>query len=310
MLKTFIKSLLGKLPYIRTLDREIKSVNSEILKYKTDHEPGHFYSPIVSTVKVKEREKEIFFRGGKTISGIDLNEDGQLKLLNLLQENYKTVPFQFDKSEDLRYYFDNTYYCYSDAIFLHLMIRFHKPKNIIEVGSGFSSAVMLDTNELFADNQIKITFIEPYPDRLHSLLKQSDLDRIKILEKGVEEIDLSLFDKLESNDILFIDSTHVSKTGSDVNKIIFEILPRLKKDVLVHFHDIFYPFEYPKEWVLDWNGFGWNESYLLKAFLMYNKEFEIVMFNTYLENFHKEWFEKNMPNCLKNEGGSLWIKKI
>jgi hypothetical protein len=118
-----------------------------------------------------------------------------------------------------------------------------------------------------------------------------------------------LFDQLNENDILFIDSTHVSKTNSDVNKILFEILPRLKRGVLIHFHDIFYPFEYPKEWVLQWNGFGWNEDYILKAFLMYNNQFKIVMFNTFLEHFHKEWFKENMPLCLENEGGSIWLQK-
>ena len=310
MLKTLIKSLLGKLPYIRTLKREIKSVNSEILKYKTDHEPGHFYSPIVSTIKVKERENEIFFRGSKTIPGIDLNEEGQLALLYQLQENYKNVPFHFSKSEELRYYFDNTYYCYSDAIFLHLMIRFHKPKNIIEVGSGFSSAVMLDTNELFFNNSIELTFIEPYPERLQSLLKKGDEKLLTLVQHNLQDVDISSFSRLEAGDILFVDSTHVTKTGSDVNRILFEILPILPKGVIIHFHDIFYPFEYPKQWVLGWSGFGWNEIYILRAFLTNNQEYKIILFNTYLEQLYEKWFQTNMPLCLKDKGGSLWLEKV
>ena len=115
-----------------------------------------------------------------------------------------------------------------------------------------------------------------------------------------------LFDELAENDILFIDSTHVSKTGSDVNYILFEILPRLKPGVFIHFHDVFYPFEYPREWVF--GGFNWNENYLLHAFLMYNETFEIKIFADYLHVHHKEIF-KEMPLCYKNTGGNLWLQK-
>jgi hypothetical protein len=121
-------------------------------------------------------------------------------------------------------------------------------------------------------------------------------------------VDASIFKALGQNDILFVDSTHVSKTGSDVNRILFEILPSLNRGVIIHFHDIFYPFEYPKEWVLDWAGFGWNEIYILRAFLTNNPNYTILLFNTFLEHFHKEWFLQHMPLCLRNTGGSLWIK--
>lgn len=116
------------------------------------------------------------------------------------------------------------------------------------------------------------------------------------------------FDILKENDILFVDSTHVSKVGSDVNYLLFEILPRLNKGVYIHFHDIFYPFEYPKEWIYD--GKAWNEDYILRAFLQYNDSFKIFFFNTFLESFFREKFTLEMPLCLKNTGGSLWIKKI
>src|SRR5205814_62343 len=117
---------------------------------------------------------------------------------------------------------------------------------------------------------------------------------------------LETFEKLNSGDILFVDSTHVVKTGNDVNYILFEIIPRLKSGVLIHFHDIFYPFEYPKDWVF--MGRNWNEDYFLKAFLMYNNEFEIILFSDYLHKHHKEIF-KEMPLCYKNSGGNLWIRK-
>ena len=175
------------------------------------------------------------------------------------------------------------------------------------MGCGNSSCVILDTNELFFSNSIKFIFIDPYPQLLKSLLKAGDGEKIDIIPNRLQDVPLVVFKELKENDILFIDSTHVSKTGSDVNYLFFEILPSLKKGVLIHFHDISYPFEYPEEWIKE--GRSWNENYMMRCFLAYNKSFEIVLFNTYLQTFHREWFEKNMPLCLKNPGGSLWIRK-
>lgn len=301
-MKEKIRRFLVKLPYLRSLRRKFKI-------FKSQNPSCYYYSPIVFIKDIIGREKEIFTIKSKEINGVELNENFQLQLLTELSCIYSSVPFKDHKIDDLRYSYNNTYYCYSDAIFLNLIIRYFKPKTIIEIGSGFSSAVILDTNELFFNNNINLTFIDPYPERLFSILKDADKDKHKIIIKELQSIDIEIFDNLEENDILFVDSTHVSKTGSDVNKIIFEILPRLKKNVLVHFHDIFYPFEYPKDWVVNRNSFGWNEDYILKAFLMYNTQFRITLFNTFLEFYHKDWFLRYMPDCLKNEGGSIWVQK-
>ncbi len=91
-----------------------------------------------------------------------------------------------------------------------------------------------------------------------------------------------------------------------MNYILFEILPRLKSGVLIHFHDIFYPFEYPRDWVF--MGRNWNENYFLKAFLMYNNQFEIKLFSHYLHQHHSTVF-KEMPLVYRNGGGNLWIEK-
>ncbi|RDU64023.1 hypothetical protein CQA44_05000 [Helicobacter sp. MIT 14-3879] len=107
--------------------------------------------------------------------------------------------------------------------------------------------------------------------------------------------------------MLFVDSTHISKINSDVNKIFFEILPRLKSGVYVHFHDIFYPFTYPKEWLRDKNS--WNETYLLRAFLTFNNHFEIVFFNTALYHLYPQEFIKALPLSQKNTGGSIWLRR-
>jgi hypothetical protein len=112
---------------------------------------------------------------------------------------------------------------------------------------------------------------------------------------------------LEANDILFIDSSHVSKAGSDVNHLFFTVLPRLKPGVLVHVHDVFYPFEYPLGWLRQ--GRAWNELYLLRAFLQYNTAFEMLFFNSFLWKHHKEQLAAKLPRMATNPGGSIWLRK-
>lgn len=290
------------------LTRRIKQLKNYRIA-KLDFPPGHYYSPIVNKKEIKER-KDAVFAIPKEIPGIDLNEAGQMETLKQMKAFYDENPFPENKTKNSRYYFRNKYYSYSDAMFLYNIMRLYQPRNIIEVGSGFSSAVMLETNDLFFNGGINLTFVEPHPARLYSLLRDKDRENTVIHVKKIQDIDLNIFMQLKENDILFIDSTHVSRPGSDVNRAILDILPRLNKGVLIHFHDIFYPFEYPREWVLGWDGFGWNETYLLKSFLMHNKDFRIEMFNTYMEHFHEDWFRENMPKCLLDKGGSIWIRKV
>jgi hypothetical protein len=167
---------------------------------------------------------------------------------------------------------------------------------------------MLDTNDGFCGGQVNVTFVEPHPDRLFSLLREDERHRYTTITRPVQDVDLDLFTALSANDILFVDSSHVSKVGSDVNHLMFHILPALANDVVVHFHDVFYPFEYPKEWVYE--GRAWNEDYLLRAFLQYNATFQILLFNSYLAQFHRCLLATCMPLALKNTGGSLWLRKV
>jgi len=298
LIKNKIKSVLNRLPYIKTLHE---------LNANSKFPAGHYYSTVVSLDEIKKRQKEIWKPVvDKKIPGIDLRVNAQLELLKTLSVYYLEMPFKAEKQEGFRYNFFNRYYEYTDGIILYSLIRHFRPSQIIEIGSGYSSALMLDTSELFFDSSINLTFIEPYSNvRLKNLLKETD-SQTNIIESDVQLLDTSLFEKLESGDILFVDSSHAVKTGSDVNYILFEILPKLKKGVLIHFHDIHYPFEYPKEWVL--NGFGWNETYFLKAFLMNNSSFEILLFSDYLLKFYKKNFSK-MPLCDEGSGSSLWLIK-
>jgi len=297
------------------LRAEIDQLRAERDQLKTERDqlktwvpPGHFHSPIPSIDEVKHKEERIFNSIPKEIPGVNLYEEEQNALFNKFKEYYNEQPFETHKQKNLRFFFENPSYSYSDAIFLYCMIRHAQPQKIIEVGSGHSSCVILDTNELFFDNTISCTFIDPYPQLLLSLIKDCDKSKSEIIEKKLQDVDMDKFSDLSAGDILFIDSTHVAKVNSDVNYAFFKILPNLKSGVYIHFHDVFYPFEYPKEWIYE--GRAWNEVYLLRAFIQYNNAYKIQFFNTFLEHFHKDIFMSGMPICMKNTGGSIWIKKI
>src|SRR5262245_40597097 len=129
--------------------------------------PGHFYSPIPSQADIDAVARRT---GADELRGIDLREPAQLALLDELALFYRDLPFAPTAAPGLRYRFENPSYSYADGIFLYSMLRHLKPRRVIEVGSGFTSALLLDTNERFLDNRVECTFIEPYPQLLLSLL--------------------------------------------------------------------------------------------------------------------------------------------
>lgn len=234
----------------------------------------------------------------------------QIAILKKMIELYESIPKWDDISvpngtSNLRHRYGNSSLSPGDAIGLHCMLRILQPKRMIEVGSGYTSAVTLDTNEYYLDNKIQLKFIEPYPELLQSLLKEED--EIELFTKGLQDIPLDTFEQLEDGDILFIDSTHVSKIGSDVNYLFFQILPRLNKGVYIHLHDIFYPFEYPKHWI--YSGMIWNELYLLRAFLQNNNDYEIIFFQNMMEKKHMNIFMEKWPLDSPVHGGSIWLRK-
>jgi predicted O-methyltransferase YrrM len=307
-----LRKLARRLPFLRELHTYILALESErdelrahLAHWKTWMSPGHFYSPIPNVAEVQAREAELFGPPPPAVPGIELNVERQLALFAELARFYPEQPFPHDRSPESRYWFRNGAFSYGDALFLYSMLRQVRPKRIIEIGSGFSSAVMLETRERFLDAATELTFIDPDVSTVQSLLRVGD--RAEVIAAPVQAIPLERFDVLQANDILFVDSTHISKTGSDVNRIVFDILPRLASGVYVHFHDIFYPFEYPKEWVYE--GRAWNEDYLVRAFLLFNSAFEVVLFNNYLGKMHADRLRAQMPLVLENPGGGLWLRR-
>ena len=269
--------------------------------------PGHYYSPIPDWAQVRADAARIFAEPRRSLPGLDMREEDQLALIETLSQYYATMPFKDEKTEGLRFHFANDSFTDCDAIFLHCMIRHLRPRRIVEIGSGYSSCVTLDTNELFCDGSIALTFIEPYPELLHKLLRPGDARRVTILPQRLQDVDASVFAGLAAGDILFVDSTHVSRIDSDVNRIVFEILPALAPGVHVHFHDMFWPFEYPRAWVEA--GRAWNELYLLRAFLEFNQRFRVRLMSSFLAHFHDVFVRRKMPLCMRNSGGNLWLER-
>ncbi len=217
------------------------------------------------------------------------------------------MPFGDEKTEGLHYFFRNPAYSYGDATVLCAMLLHLRPRRLIEIGSGYSSCVTLDVNERFFDGSMQCTFIDPHPELLRSLITEADAKAATIIPRRLQDVDSEIFDDLEANDVLFVDSTHVSKIDSDVNHLFFRILPRLRPGVVVHLHDIFYPFEYPRNWIYE--GRAWSELYVLRAFLQYNDAFEILYFNNYMYMMHREALAEALPTCLKNPGGGFWMRR-
>lgn len=277
--------------------------------------PGHFYSPIPDLAQIKANAGEVFDRSARSYSDININEAGQLQLLGKFANRFSEIPFSDKKNQAHRYYFDNPYFSYGDGIILYSILRHFKPRQVVEVGSGFSSAAMMDVNDLFFKKQIRLAFIEPFPERLHGLLSEADRSRYTIETMPVQQVPLGAFTSLEANDILFIDSSHVGKTNSDVLHLLFRVLPLLRQGVIVHFHDILWPFEYPQKWIEE--GRAWNEAYLLRAFLQYNSAFEVSFFNSFMACHHAGILARSVPDMLKVPSAketignsSLWLRKI
>jgi hypothetical protein len=264
--------------------------------------PGHFYSPVPNIKDIKQRERNVFRRPDR-LEGLDLNEDGQLELFKTLAPLANDVSFRARPHPEARYFSENPSYGPGDAMILQAFLRLLRPSRYLEVGSGWSTALVLDTNERFLGGQLRITCIEPHPNDLRTLFRPGD--DVELIESPVQDVDLDRFKQLEPDDVLFIDCSHVVKTGSDCHHLITRVLPVVPAGVYIHIHDIFWPFEYPKDWVYD--GRGWSEAYLVHAFLSFNPAFEIVLFNDWLMHTHHDLLEREVPGMAPGAGAALWL---
>lgn len=264
----------------------------------------HYYEPLFNP-----RHLRYSLREDRILSGIDFNIKEQLEIISKFRYDKELSEFPLHKTNALEFYYYNGSFGPCDAQYLYNIIRLYKPKQIIEIGSGYSTLMAInavrrnkkDDQNYFCDH----VCIEPYEaDWLEKI-------GLKIIRERVENINKDFFLDLEANDILFVDSSHIIRPQGDVLFEYLEILPILKRGVLVHMHDIFTPKDYLDEWILE-DIKLWNEQYLLEAFLTFNREYKIIASLNYLKhNYFSEISRacpilKNMPD---EEPCSFWITR-
>jgi hypothetical protein len=257
--------------------------------------PGHPYSPIPSRddiVRTQDTDRPTV----QAIPGIDLRIDQQWELLHTLLPLYSDVAQLLVSSP--RFTLDNTWFTGADAVFMALMLRHLEPRRIVEVGSGYSSALIADTVP-----KTHLTCIDPDPQRVQALLG----DEVVVIAEPAQDVDIAVFDALAAGDVLSIDSSHVMRAGSDVHHMLFTVLPRLPRGVHIQVHDIFFPFEYPREW-LD-AGVAFSEAYAWRAILMNSTRPSIELWNHLLITRDPDWFHTHMPLCFSApfRTGGLWL---
>ncbi len=262
-----------------TPDDSIQRVFQEY--YKIPCPPTGYYSPLPDIDKARENLPR-WYKEGSSV-GIDWNLQGQKELLQQLAK-YKDESASLPSFEDVSRAGYGEGYGEVEAHFLHLLVRYFKPRKIIEVGSGSSTFFTL--NALQMNNKddgvvSDLICVEPYPsDELRELVKRSE---IALYDTEVQNLDVELFRELDDGDMLFIDSSHVTKVDSDVNFLYLEVLPNLRKGVIIHVHDMPFPFPgLPRTHPLFDTYLFWNESSIVKAFLLFNSAFDIVMCQSFL----------------------------
>jgi predicted O-methyltransferase YrrM len=301
-----IKRLAKWIPGVVLLDDFLCKRYTGLGRRDPNHR-GNYGSPLPDIAEVDTYADRLFRRDVEELPGINLRTQSQLELLKELSQYHPEFCWSATRADGLRYTTDNHWFEEGDAFVLYAMLRHFRPQRVIEIGSGYSSALMLDTNARFLAGNTQLTFIEPRPERLKSLLHPNDC-RIELIESNVQSVPLEQLTCLSPGDFLFIDSSHVCRTGGDVNHLFFNVIPNLRAGCFIHLHDIFWPFEYPEEWIR--LGYAWNEIYFVRALLYSSTALEIVFFVDYLDTIHQSTVAALAPRMLKGRHGSLWLRKL
>lgn len=309
---TAVANLLFSLfaPVVRLMARTGLGTNA-CLKAGALPMPVHYYSPLPDVEALGRRG--IWTRRSE-LPGIDFRKERQKTLLAELGRDFghECTWNSAPETDRPRFHTPNNSFSFGCAAALHGLVRRHRPRRVIEVGSGLSSLVLSGALERNAQDgrRAVYTIVDPYPS---PLLRSGLPGLTRIVETPVEESDLALYTALEADDILFIDSGHAVKTGGDVNFEILEVLPRLAPGVLVHFHDIGLPYEYPEVYFRNpaFRVF-WTEAYLLQAYLSGNRDYEILLAMNYLMVDEANLFRSAFPRAADGGSqisGSFWIRR-
>jgi len=263
----------------------------------------HYYEPLFDSSLLTKPLNE-----DRNLPGIDWNIPAQLSILESFDfaEELKDIP-RTPVGEGY-FHMDNGSFTSGDAEYLYNLIRLKKPARVFEIGSGYSTLIarkaILKNGEEFPGYRCKHVCVEPY--EAHWLEGAG----VTVIRQKVEDVGAALFAELESGDILFIDSSHMIRPQGDVLFEFLELLPTLKRGVIVHIHDIFSPMDYLKEWVVDDVKF-WNEQYLLEAFLTCNRDWKVIGALNYLHHNHYDRLRSKCPFLTRDrEPGSFYIEKV
>jgi hypothetical protein len=268
--------------------------------------PVHFYSPVPNVHRLPESLWDERFDQN---SGWSLNEQGQFGLLRTLSAYAQ----EFGELRESSVYSDKTPADWrrsdsainaSDGALYYSMVRHFRPKQVLEVGSGYSTRIAAEACRRL-DPRPGFEAVEPYPPPFLSCIPE--LSRLSTIP--VQQMPLSRFRELEANDILFIDCSHVGSIGSDVTYLLLHVLPELSPGVIVHVHDIFLPWNYPKDWIVKKHLF-WNEQYLLLAYLHQNRSMEVLLGSYFLGRLHPEEFRAAFPYLDVPGGSSFWMRRL
>ena len=281
------------------------------LRYHIPVPLTHHYSPVPDIVGVKTQLNRWYKQ--PTVETIRWDLQSQKNFLDQLQP-YKTEGDGLPSCAQITAEGYGEGYGEVEARLLHCVLRHFKPRQVIEVGAGVSTFFMFNAlrkNNHADDVDSELMCIEPYPrPKLKEFVRQNN---IKLQAKAVQDVNLEIFRKLEKNDVLFIDSSHVSKIDSDVNFLYLEVLPNLQPGVVIHIHDI--PFPYltvtPDHPLFDYSLL-WNEAALVKAFLMYNEAFKVLMCQSYLHHDCPAAIKRivNSYDERQHFPASLWLAKV
>jgi predicted O-methyltransferase YrrM len=264
---------------------------------------NHYYEPLFDS-----RDLSHPLSQSRDLPGIDWNDDEQLKILDAFKFNDELEKIPVKAVNELTFYINNPAFASGDAEYFYNLIRLKKPSKIFEIGSGYSTLLAmqairknLEENPSYA---CKHVCVEPYE------MPWLEKTGVMVIRERVERVEKALFLELSENDILFIDSSHIIRPQGDVLYEYLELLPNLKKGVIVHIHDIFSPHDYLKQWIVDEVKF-WNEQYLLEAFLTGNHEWKVIGALNYLHHSQYDKLKQKCPFLTKErEPGSFYIQKV
>jgi len=268
--------------------------------------PYHYYQPVYNVADLPERT----WTDEDPLLGLDMNLEGQLALLKRFDYDAELLGFPWEEKpgDELGFYYDNGAYVEGDAEMLYSMIRHFRPRTLIEIGSGFSTRLAksaLDRNRAEGADARHVC-IEPYEKPW-----LEGLGGTEVVRRRVEDVPPEFFRALQAGDILFIDSSHVLRTGGDVFHEYLRILPALSSGVIVHVHDIFFPFEYPRRWIQE-QRWLWTEQYLLQAFLVHNSQFEVLLALSYLAHTQRQALADRAPvfaRQAESRPGGFWMRR-